>query len=150
MSGILPAQDILNICDERGIVLIATGEKLSIDALEETITPDLLEKLRQHKTCLIRLLQKGRDELDAKLCESDPDSVPPEDLKTIPWDECIEPSHPCSLCGGILFWWDVLGIRHCMACEAPQYPPEKATELQKLAKRLRQFPRKVSSLRQGR
>lgn len=150
MSGITPVQDILNICDERGIVLMASGEKLTIDAVEGTITPDLLEKLRQHKACLIRVLQKGRDELDAKLCESEPDSFPSEDLQTTLWDECIEPPRPCSLCGGILFWWDVIGGQHCMQCEAPRFPLEKAIELQKLAKRLRQFPRKVSSLRQGR
>ena len=150
MSGILPAQDILNICDERGIVLITDGEKLTIDALEGTITPDLLQELRQHKASLLKILQKDMDELDARRCESETDSLPLENLETTPWDECIEPPHPCPVCGGILFWWDVMGSQHCMACEAPQYPPEKATELRKLAKQLRQFPRKASSLRHAR
>jgi hypothetical protein len=43
-----------------------------------------------------------------------------------------------------------LGGPHCMMCEKPKYPPEKAAELRELAKRLRQFPRSAGYSRQGR
>ena len=32
--------------------------------------------------------------------------------------EEIEPPPPCSTCGSLMAWWDVLGGQHCMVCEA--------------------------------
>ena len=96
MSEATAVQAILATCQQRGIVLAVAGEKLTVDAPEGTLTPDLLTELRQHKAGLIDVAeetaglgqkQHGRpdDRHDAALPDTD----------MVPWDECIEPPDPC-------------------------------------------------------
>jgi hypothetical protein len=153
MSEETIAQAVLATCHETGIVLGIAGEKLTVDAPKGVITPDLLAELRRHKASLIEILQKGGSGPAAQQSRSAPDdSITPStvtDSDVVPWEECIEPPDPCPKCGSLMIWWDVLGGQHCMNCEKPKYAVEKAAELQELAKRLRQLPRRASSLRQG-
>ena len=154
MSEETMAQAILATCHEKGIVLGIAGEKLTVDAPEGALTPDLLAELRQHKAGLLDILQKGGSGLAAQQSHGDPDHATAPSIATdadiVPWDECIEPPDPCPACGSLMFWWDVLGGQHCMICEEPKYSADKAEELREMAKRLRQFPRRASSCRQGR
>ena len=50
------------------------------------------------------------------------------------WDQAVEPI-PCSICGEIMAWWDILGGRHCMICEAAGL--ERSVELIQAAARLK-------------
>ncbi len=153
MSEETRVQAILATCNETGIVLGVAGEKLAVDAPEGAITPDFLAELRQHKASLIEILKKGGSGPAAQQSRSDLDHTTapgvPNDADIVPWEECIEPPHPCPKCGSVMFWWDVLGGQHCMICEKPKYGVEKAAQLRELARRLRQLPRRASSLRQG-
>ena len=153
MSEETRAQAILATCHENGIVLGVAGEKLTVDAPEGVITPDFLAELRQHKASLIEILQKGGSGPAAQQSRRDLDHTTTPSMATdsdiVPWEECIEPPDPCPKCGSLMFWWDVLGGQHCMICEKPKYGVEKAAQLRELARRLRQLPRRASSLRQG-
>jgi hypothetical protein len=153
MSEATMAQAVLAACHEKGIVLCVAGEKLTMDAPKGVITPDFLAELRQHKASLIEILQKGGSGPVAQQSRSDLDhsTAPgvPNDADIMPWEECIEPPSPCPKCGCLMVWWDVLGGQHCMICEKPKHAVEKAAELRELAKRLRQFPKRASSLRKG-
>ena len=64
MSNATAVQAVLATCQQRRIVLHVAGEKLTVDAPEGTLTPDLLTELRQHKAGLIELLQDGRPETE--------------------------------------------------------------------------------------
>jgi hypothetical protein len=150
MINIVSIKTILEICRERGIILRVAGEKLVIDGPEKAVTADLLTELRQHKTHLLSLLKNGVEQRDAKSCEKNTGTLNSETPEIAPSDEPTVPPSPCSRCGGLLAWWDVLGGFHCMTCEIPQYSWEKAHELRQMAQQLRQFPRKISSLRPAR
>ena len=51
----------------------------------------------------------------------------------VQWEESIDPPCPCPSCGGLVFWWNVLGDRRCMACN----PPTVAIRLLERAERIR-------------
>jgi hypothetical protein len=142
MSEEATIQAILATCHDRGIGLSAAGEKLSVDAPEGAITPDLLDGLRHHKACLLRMLRSVESRPEAPPSFIGPHEAAifsiPADGDAVSGEECIEPPDPCPKCGSLMFWWDLLGGQHCMACEKPKYPPEKVAELRELAKRLRQ------------
>jgi hypothetical protein len=140
------ATALLATCQQRGIVLHVAGEKVTADAPQGTLTPDLVAELRQHKAGLVELLKNGRLPIETT-ASADPN--PPE-TDIVPWDECIEPPHPCPKCGSLACWWDALGGQHCIICEKPKHPREKAAELWKLAARLRQSARPGSFPRRGR
>jgi hypothetical protein len=146
MSDATAVQAVLATCQQRGIVLAIAGEKLTVDAPEGTLTPDLLADLRQHKAGLVELLKNGC--LPTETTGSADPNLPETDMP--PWDECIEPPHPCPKCGSLMIWWDVLGGQHCMICDKPKHPREKAAELRKLAVRLRRSARPGSFSRHGR
>jgi hypothetical protein len=48
--------------------------------------------------------------------------------------QVIDLPGPCPSCGGIVFWWDVTGGRHCEACS----PRTRAIRLREHAQRLRE------------
>jgi len=153
MSEETIAQAILATCHENGIVLGVAGEKLTVDAPEGVITSHFLAELRQHKASLIEILRKGGSGPAAQQSRGDLDQTTapgiPNDADILPWEEYIEPPDPCPKCGSLMIWWDVLDGQHCMICEKPKYGVEKAAQLRELARRLRQFPKRASSLRQG-
>jgi hypothetical protein len=150
MSEATTVQAILAICHQRGIVLGVAGEKLTVDAPQGAIEPDLLAQFRQHKASLLDVLQRGQPGMEAAQLLADPNDASPPSTDIVPWEECVELPDPCPKCGSLMMWWDVLGGQHCMMCEKPKYPLEKTAELRELAKRLRQFPRPTGSSRQGR
>ena len=137
MSDATAVLAVLATCQQRGIVLHVAGQKLTVDAPEGTLTPDLLTELRQHKAGLIELLQDGWPETETARSAHDRDDAALRDTDMAPWDECIEPPDPCPKCGSLMIWWDVLGGQHCMICDKPKHPREKAAELRKLATWLR-------------
>ena len=135
-------------------MLGVAGQRLTVDAPECTLTPDLLAELRQYKASLIDILQEGGSGPTAQQSLGAPDRATAPSMATdadiVSWEECIERPDPCQKCGSLMIWWDVLGGQHCMICEKPKYTVEQAEELREKAKRLRQFPSRASSLRQGR
>jgi hypothetical protein len=150
MSEATTAQAILAICHQRGIVLGVAGQKLMVDAPQGAIESDLLDQFRQHKASLLDMLQGGRPGTGTAPLPAEPNDVIPPSADIAPWEECVKPPDPCPKCGSLMMWWDALGGQHCMMCEKPKYPPEKAAELRELAKRLRQFPRSAGYSRRGR
>jgi len=142
MSEAATIEAILANCRDRGIMLSAAGEKPCVDAPKGALTPDLLDALRHHKPDLLDILRRD---------EGAPESTPWEvefrtealsaiatDVHATPWEECIEPPDPCPTCGGLMFWWDMLGGHHCMDCHPSRCPDEEAEQLRQLADRLRQ------------
>jgi hypothetical protein len=154
MSKLATVQAILEICHDRGIVLNVAGDRLSVDAPPGTLTPDLLDGLKQHKSSLLGLLTRSKSELEAVQCNAEHHNAIhtciTSKVDVTLWDECIEIPDPCPKCSSLMFWWDALGGQHCMMCEKPKFPAEKAAELRELAKQLRQFPKKASFLCRGR
>ena len=154
MSNEATIQAILTACRDRGILLNSSGENLGVDAPEGAITPDLMDGFRQHKSSLLGILRRDEDEPDVTQhdVESRHEALPtiPADADVTAWEEYIEPPDPCPKCGGLMFWWDALGGLHCMVCDKPKYATEKAAELRKLAKRLRQFPNTARYVRRCR
>ena len=107
MSDATAVQAVLATCQQRGIMLHVAGEKVTVDAPEGTLTPDLLAALRQYKAGLVELLKNGR-----LLTETTGSANPnPPDTDVAPWDKCLEPPDPCPKCGSLMIWWDVLGGR---------------------------------------
>ena len=154
MSEFGTVQTILETCRDRGIMLNVTGDKLSIDAPPGTLTPDLLDGLKQHKSSLLDLLPRSKSEQEAVQCNAEHHNANhtciTSKVDVTLWDECIEIPDPCPKCSSLMFWWDALGGQHCMMCEKPKYQAEKGAELRELAKQLRQLPRKVNFLRRNR
>ena len=150
MSEATTVQAILTICHQRGIVLGIAGEKLTVDAPQGAIEPNLLAQFRQHKVSLLDMLHKGQPGTGTAPLPADPNDAIPPKMGMAHWEECVEPPDPCPKCGNLMIWWDVLGGQHCMICDKPTYSIEKAAELQELAKRLREFPNTASHVRRGR
>ena len=141
MNNEVTIQAILTACRDRGILLTVSGENLGVDAPEGTVTPDLMDGLRQHKSSLLDILRRDEGEPEVPQCDvkSCTEALPtiPADADVTTWEECIEPPEPCPKCGSLMFWWDMLGRIHCMTCDVPTYSFEKMAELQELAKALR-------------
>lgn len=153
MSKPATVQAILETCCDRGIMLNVAGERLSVDAPKEAITPNLLDGLQQHKASLLDLLRRSKSEQEAVQCNAEHHNAIPvgtaSNLDIAIWAECVEPREPCPTCDGLIFWWDVLGGQHCRICEKLAYQFNKAAELRELAKQLRKFPKKTSFFRRG-
>jgi hypothetical protein len=47
--------------------------------------------------------------------------------------EIVVPPPPCQQCGGFMFWWDIAGGVHCMACE----PAVRSVRTREAAERIR-------------
>jgi hypothetical protein len=62
---------------------------------------------------------------------------PGPDGRADDWQEALSPGSitPCPTCGGVLFWSDLTGGRHCQSCEAAGL--RRALTLAKRAARLR-------------
>jgi len=53
--------DLLADCDAHGVRLaLADGDRLSVDAPQEALTPDLLALLREHKAEILALLRSAQ------------------------------------------------------------------------------------------
>ena len=147
-------QAILATCRDRGIRLNAAGDKLSVDAPEGAVSPDLMDGLRHHKACLLEMLQNiGGGPKEPSLFTEPHEAAIPDihpDGDDVSDEECIEPPDPCPKCGSLVFWWDVLGGQHCMVCEKPKFPIEKAAELRESAIQLCQFPNTANYVRRCR
>ena len=110
-----------------GIELVAHGDKLRYRP-RSAMTPDLAERLKTHKSALLAVLRPAEgparaDPLpggdDPQLVERQPDVAAPA-LGPDGWPEdSVEPGDPCASCGSLLFWWNPLGDRRCMACDGP-------------------------------
>lgn len=50
-------EDLLAECDHLGIQLLPAGENLDIDAPENALTPELIERLRLHKPAILATLR---------------------------------------------------------------------------------------------
>ncbi len=67
--------------------------------------PDLTEQMKTHKRELLAVLDS---DLAASVSDSDPR------------EQCIELPAPCPECGGLMYWWNLLGQNRCMACDPPE------------------------------
>ncbi len=107
-----------------GIRLEAHGDRLRYHP-RSALTPDLAEQLRTHKAELLAVLGPTVRPEAAKL------GVGPTAL--LQWEDYIEPPPVCPECGGLTFWWNVLGDRLCMKCN----PPTVAAKTLERAERIR-------------
>ena len=116
----------------------AVGGLLQVDAPRHILTPDVIQRLVDHKAELLRLLADA-DGDDDRL-----DIAPDQWIERISVDgrrgwvrsdvadiEVMDIPAPCSTCGDIMFWWDVAGGRHCEHCRPPRH------DLMDYAQRLR-------------
>jgi hypothetical protein len=150
MSRATVVESILATCRQRGIVLGIAGEKLTVDAPEGVIKPDLLAEFRQHRESLLDMVKRGWPGTVRPQLPDDSSGAISPNTDVTPWEECAELPDPCPKCGSLMIWWDVLGGQHCMICDKPTYFTERAAELRALAKRLRRFPNAASYVRRGR
>ena len=132
--------DILStIRQAGGRVLVLDGD-LQVVAPAGTLTPEAVGVLREHKPDLIRLLPdaereaiqwvEGLPPTEAAVVVEQavrewtaivgtPEPVLDQDDGSDPWEAAAEPI-PCRQCGGITAWWDLVGKRHCLACDLPR------------------------------
>jgi hypothetical protein len=136
------ADDVLNELQGLGIEFQPDGDSLWVRP-QGRLTPELLLRLRDHKTELLALLQTDNT---VYAHETRPDAetggvvlpAVPQDGDLAGWSEFTTPDGrhgwqredvaderiidiptPCPTCKGIVFWWDVTGGRHCEACTPP-------------------------------
>jgi hypothetical protein len=90
MTGL---SELLAECEARGVRLFpADDDRLTIDAPRDTLTPDLLDQLKAHKTELLGLLRPT------------PDAAPAVPVTTL--DTPTKPTRPVCRCGSTT-WRDV-------------------------------------------
>lgn len=123
------AADLLADLSRLGIEVVAHGDRLRYRP-QSALTPDLVERLRIHKTELLATLRPtvapgGGLERGG----GHPDPTP----EPIWGEDCIDPPDPCSGCDGLVFWWNLLGDRRCLNCD----PPKTAIRLLERAERIR-------------
>jgi hypothetical protein len=106
------ACDLLAELQGLGIEVQAHGEALRFHPRDK-VTPDLLARLKDSKADLLRLLAQPSDSLVKRRGGLLVDTA--ADLDD---SETIDPPPPCPRCGGLMFWWGLLGGRHCMTCDA--------------------------------
>lgn len=126
----MTAGELLTDLTRLGIRLEAHGERLRFFP-RSAVTPDLADRMKFHKSGLLAALRSGgRIEVDTEnaieLLPFGPDGWP---------IDTIDQPAPCRGCGGMGFWWDVLGRQRCERCD-PE--PPRASELRRLAVKLRE------------
>ena len=148
--------DLLAECDDHGIRLLLAGDGgLTIDAPEDTLTPDLLDRLKANKADVVAMLRPVPDlapinQGDAAAVwqtaldrlEGDP-LFPPdvmEGMRTagVRWaDNALagyaDSPDPCPVCGSLELWETLAGNWRCRRCD----PPTVAQRLREQAARLK-------------
>jgi len=79
------------------------------------LTPDLAERLKTHKADLLTILRPAGALGDDDLAPAVDAITTPENQAKVAtglngWDDAIEPPAPCPACGGLMFWWNPLGV----------------------------------------
>lgn len=138
------ASEILQDLTARGVTLQADGDALRFTP-RHALTPELLERLREHKAEILRLLAGGVDD-PADGSAHGPDLPDPGGELELAvdatgrrtWRHPDEPEtetapvpDPCPSCGGIEQWRDLQGGWHCLRCD----PCTAGPRLRKLAMR---------------
>lgn len=126
--------DLLTECEALGIQITPAGDgRLTIDAPQDVLTPELLARLRAYKTDLLAALA-----VTAKP-PVERETATASDLDLPAWQEVetIDLPAPCPNCGHIFVWWDGLDRQHCLACDPPS---DRVKALPDLAERLRKQP----------
>lgn len=131
-------------CDAHDIRLLPDGDdRLTIDAPQDALTPDLVERLMANKAELLAILRADATRAglpdasetwgavnqrvdDSELGDLGPDGWP---------IDSIDPNElePCPNCGMLELWQTAAGNWRCEHCD----PPTKAQELAKLVERIR-------------
>lgn len=136
------AAEILAECQAHGIILQPLpGGRLDVDGPAGELTPELLQRLRDHKAELLALLAGGTQ--DGRPEGQDHGAGDPQDLQPIDGDAAkwqpystpdgrcgivrddladmtiIDLPTPCSGCGGIERWQDLTGTWRCPVCSPP-------------------------------
>jgi len=119
------ATDLLTDLGRLGVELVADGDRLRYRP-QSALTPDLADRLRSHKAELLAIL--------GSTVRPEAANLPIGPGASIRWEESIDPPDPCPGCGGLVFWWNVLGDRRCMKCDPPH---PRARRLRQLAQQLR-------------
>jgi len=104
----MTAQEFITEARALGLRFHRSGERLSVDAEQGSLTADVKRWLRDEKETILRAVDAASIPEDVEPIELDPDGWPVGS---------IEPAEPCPTCGGLEKWWDLLGGEHCMACE---------------------------------
>ena len=120
--------ELLADCDARGIRLIpGDGGSLTIDSPKGALSPDLLERLKAHKSGLLAKLRphslKGLPELLPDALDDD-------------WELADEPGEPCPRCGSLVTWWTISGDARCGACDPPRKALAALERLERIRRRL--------------
>lgn len=123
MSGLA---ELLAECDAHGIRLVPAGDGgLTVDAPAGCLTPDLVERLRAHKAELLAALaarHADQPTTAAGAAVRADESADAEPFGPDGWPaDSIDPAAvpPCSKCGTLEAWQDLLGDWHCTRCRPP-------------------------------
>lgn len=120
MNGL---DELLLECDAHGIRLSPDGDEgLTIDAPEDALAPDLIERMKVHKAELLAILRPRTDGSAIDLTDQAGET-----------DEAIAPPDPCPECGSLELWETLTGRWRCLKCD----PPTIARRLRQRAARLR-------------
>ena len=118
-----PVVELLADLARLGIEVVPHGPCLRYRP-RSALTPELAERLKIHKVALLAFLRPagapGNGDLD----------LPINSGEIV--EEC-DVGDPCPTCRGLMFWWNCIGDRRCMACD----PPRTAIRWLKKAARLR-------------
>ena len=121
--------ELLAECKTLGIRLSAAeGGGLEIDAPQDALTPNLLDRLKACKADLLAILRRDPEAREEQLaialeaCGLDPaEEIDPADLI------------PCPTCGRLELWETLSGTWRCLRCD----PPTKARRLAETAEHIR-------------
>jgi hypothetical protein len=128
--------DLLDELDRLGIMLQADGDRLRFHP-REVVTPDMMARLRVHKTELLTMLQTpgaATDKFVDWIERPGPDGYVTFESPAAADMEILDVPAPCPQCGGIVPWWDLLGELHCEHCE----PRTKSEAIRRRALELRE------------
>ena len=116
----MTAADLLTVLEAGGVRLEAEGDRLRYSP-RSLVTPDLVDELEAHKGEILAMLTgpDNSDETDDPWGDS--------------WADAFDPV-PCSNCGGLVIWWNVLGVARCMDCDPPT---DRAMRFLESAERIR-------------
>ena len=125
--------DLLAHLSRLGVELVPRGDRLRYRP-RSAVTPDLVERLRTHKTQLLAILRHaegpGGATVGPRAGESERVIGRPEPVR---WEDAIDPPDPGPACGGLLSWRNALGNRRCLTCN----PPRKAIKALERVERIR-------------
>jgi hypothetical protein len=106
------------------------------------LTPALLARLQAHKPELLAMLAGGPQDLQPQDDHSDAagwqEYIDPDGRRCLVRSdladyEIIDLPTPCTVCGGIVAWWDLAGGQHCERCH-PRTTGERLRQRAALAR----------------